>query len=84
MLTIIAALLAGIFLAYIFASALKAVIVVGLFLLIIQLGNGVTFEALVDHGARARYDSAGYTGGVAKRRVQPRPAPQFYDSRERI
>ena len=53
MLTIVALILAGIFLAHVFADALKAAILVLLVAGVFYLARGVTFQALVDDGARA-------------------------------
>jgi uncharacterized membrane protein len=59
LLTIIFALLAGIILARIFADVLKAAVLVALVVGAIYLCRGVSFEALVDDGARELYDAAG-------------------------
>lgn len=56
MLTIAIAIFAGIFLAHVLESALKAAAVVAIFLGVIYLSQGVSFDALVNEGARVLFD----------------------------
>lgn len=58
MLTIVIALLAGIFLAHVLESALKAAAIVAIFVGVIYLARGVSFEALVDEGAHELFDGS--------------------------
>lgn len=58
MLTIAIAILAGIFLVHVLESTLKAAAIVAIFLGVIYLARGVSFEALVDEGAHELYDGA--------------------------
>lgn len=56
--TIAIAVLAGIFLVHVLESATKAAAIVVVFLGVLYLARGVSFEALVNEGARALYDDA--------------------------
>ena len=58
MLTIAIAIFAGIFLVHILKDALKAAAIVAIFLGVIYLARGVSFDALVDEGAHELYDGA--------------------------
>lgn len=57
MLTIVIAILAGIFLVHVLESTVKAAAIVAIFLGVIFLAHGVSFQALVDDGARALYNA---------------------------
>lgn len=56
MLTAFVLILSGIFLAHVFADTIKAAVVVLVVAAVFCLVRGVTFEALVDDGARALFD----------------------------
>lgn len=57
MLTIVVLILIGITLAHVLADTMKAAIVVLVVAAVFYLARGVSFEALVDEGARALYDN---------------------------
>jgi len=54
--TFLFAILIGIFLAHVFADTLKAAAIVVFVLIAVYVCRGVSFQALVDEGARALYD----------------------------
>ena len=68
MLTILVIIFAIVILTHLLADVLKAGVVVALVLGIIYLSHGVTFQALVDDGARALYDDAGDTHCAVRHR----------------
>ena len=55
--TIVICILIGIVLAHVLDSALRAATIVVLVAAIFYLAHGVSFEALVDDGARTLFDS---------------------------
>lgn len=57
MLTIVVLILIGITLAHVLADTMKAAIVVLVVAAVFYLAHGVSFEALVDDGARTLFDS---------------------------
>jgi hypothetical protein len=55
--TIIILILVGILLAHVLADTVKAAVVVLIVAAVFYLSRGVSFEALVDDGARSLFDS---------------------------
>lgn len=69
MLTILVIIFAIVILTHLLADVLKTGVVVALVLGIIYLSHGVTFQALVDEGARALYDDTSCNAHLAEHRA---------------